>query len=159
MYSPTHVAVGATLALSISNPALAVGAAVMSHYILDSIPHGDEKLGIWLRGPHSARRFLVVETLDLGLASLVAWQFVRTEPAQGGIIIAAAFAAILPDLLWGALHILTQKKWMIPVITPMLEKHHQWHEGLHAKKERAISFWAGLAIQGLICAALLLTIR
>ena len=45
MFLSNHAAVGALLAVHTDNPASAFVLGYFSHYLLDMIPHGDEKVG------------------------------------------------------------------------------------------------------------------
>ncbi|MDO8570693.1 MAG: hypothetical protein Q7R97_03865 [Candidatus Daviesbacteria bacterium] len=89
-----HALVGATIAVSINNPFLALPLAVGSHFVLDKIPHWQEILypyrvthKTWIRIP-----------LDLFLSLILVYLITQHHPTKALIIWVTAFLAVFPDL-------------------------------------------------------------
>lgn len=96
MTAINHALVGATIGLVVRNPAVALPAALLSHFVLDAIPHfGLPKV----KGKYSKLfgRLLVIDAILCVLLVLV----LRVQtPEQWLVIAAAAFLATSPDLMW-----------------------------------------------------------
>lgn len=157
MYSPIHASAGLLLAQFMPNPAAAFFAGVVSHYILDAVPHGDTGLGPWLTGGHARRRIVTIETIDLGLAAIVVLSMVERHSATWWLtLVAGAVGGIMPDLLWGVRFVFDNQGWRIPLITRFLHAHDRWHSWGHAKHPYDIPFAAGIVIQAILLASVFL---
>lgn len=153
MYSPVHATTGLLLATIMPDPMSAVAVGVASHYILDAVPHGDTHFGAWLTGGHAKRRIAVVESLDLGLATIVVLGLINNHPGEWWVtLVAGAIGGILPDLLWGLRFLLDSKKITIPLFTSFLHHHDRWHSWGHAKHAYDIPFTIGILLQGVVIA-------
>lgn len=91
MLVTNHVLVGALLGAAIGRPGTALAAGVVSHPVLDLLPH-------WGR-PVSRQEFLTVAVVDglCGLAVLAA-AAVRTPPRWRAAVLAGALGGAFPDL-------------------------------------------------------------
>ena len=127
-----HVLVGATLGRRRSLGG-AVVLGLVSHYLIDAIPHRDYTMD----GLAGAGRLALDATLG-GLAL----RAVRADRAQ----VAAALAALVPDILAVA------SRHGVP--TPL---HDRLHEALHHKRDPGL--WAGWVPQLAGSAALLVALR
>lgn len=93
-----HAVVGTVIAAKIGNPALAIPIAVLSHAILDMVPHWDAATN---RKDKSRRRLFVDSFVD-GLTaisvsySVIALLFPYTNLSYAAIIV---FFSLLPDIL------------------------------------------------------------
>lgn len=101
MLETPHVAVGAAIAAKI-HPALALPAALASHFILDKIPHWNPHAytEVKTKGRISNSTILisigdVILALSLGL--FIAYQALPNY-SHAGVIIAASFLSVLPDV-------------------------------------------------------------
>ena len=92
-----HAVVAATIGALIPQRTLAVGTAVTSHFLLDTVLHWQETLppytphrGTWIRVP-----------IDVSLAGFLTWWIVRRCDVQSRVW-SCALAAVLPDVdfLW-----------------------------------------------------------
>src|SRR6476469_9807431 len=94
MTATNHVLTGALIGLTVhSNPVLAIILALISHFVLDALPHyGDEN--------HIRKKFIVVLSYDLLLASMILISLVVMRPMYWQLTIACAIAAACPDLMW-----------------------------------------------------------
>lgn len=157
MYSPVHATAGLLIAQAMPNPTAAVLAGVVSHYLLDFVPHGDTGVGPWMTAKSPWARIALVEVVDLGLAALVILQLIARHPTAPALILAAgAVGGILPDLLWGLRFVLEKLRWPLPLLLPFLRAHHRWHSAVHCSKQRDIPLLAGLAYQAILVAAVFL---
>jgi hypothetical protein len=98
-----HVVVGAAIAAKVVNPTLAIPLSLMSHFVLDKIPHWNphlftetEKLG------HPSKKSTIFALADVGLALflglLVASKF-WGEPTRVATVLACCLASVFPDLI------------------------------------------------------------
>lgn len=103
MLSTPHVIVGATLAIKLGNPLLAIPVAFCSHFALEMLPHWNPHLNTEIKtlGRLSNKTFAII-TVDT-LTALAAGIFLSTtfgsSSAEIATILASCFAAVLPDLL------------------------------------------------------------
>ena len=100
-----HVIVGAAIATHVANPALALPLAFGSHFILEKVPHWNPHLNTETeKYGRPTKQSTKIVILDVA-ASLVAGFFIasRVLPDTGhaAIILAAAFAATIPDIIEG----------------------------------------------------------
>lgn len=89
-----HALTGAAVAAAINKPALALPAALLSHFATDGIPHWDYQLK-----PHIARRQLVM-LADLALSLGLLLFLAVTVDANPWLIVAGGLLGILPDTMW-----------------------------------------------------------
>jgi hypothetical protein len=99
-----HVLTGAAIGLAIQQPILVVPLAILSHFILDVIPHFDHEVY-----RHGSKYFIRIMALDtsVSVSSIIALMIFF--PAHAWVIALGAFFAILPDLLW-PIHYATGRK-------------------------------------------------
>ena len=89
-----HAATGALVAAAINKPALALPAALLSHFAADAIPHWNYLLPGGVRG---RIKVMVIDlVLSLGLLAALA----ATVQATPWLIIAGGLLGILPDTMW-----------------------------------------------------------
>ena len=91
----SHATTGVVIALAIHNPALAVPLALVSHFVLDAIPHyGDNTLD----GTNKVfQRFILVDAVfGFGIAALMFFLM----PEHRLLIALCAAMATVPDLMW-----------------------------------------------------------
>ena len=120
----THTTIGALIGKATGNPLLAFIFGILSHYLVDIIPHGDTGLSDSFRIKKTRRKKAVAYAMvDACVAIffilLIAntKEFASTTALTWGII-----GAILPDLLVG-LHDLTKSR--------LLHWHNQVHFFFH----------------------------
>lgn len=118
MYLTVHATAGLIIGQQLNNPILGFFTGVLSHYILDFIPHGDSK-----NGDQPLKKIIYLFFLDsaiiLGILSWLYWQnyFSITWP-----IFLAIAGTILPDVLWGVTKLIN-----IPWLKPINRFHHFVH--------------------------------
>lgn len=105
MTATNHALTGALIGLTISNPWLAVPAALLSHVICDMIPHfgmGEA----WIK-QKSFRLYLLGDAL---LCIVLVGLMAITAPAGWLLAVVCAFVATSPDLLWIRKFMLRQQR-------------------------------------------------
>lgn len=101
MLETPHVAVGAAIAAKV-HPALALPAALASHFILDKIPHWNPHAytEVKTNGRISSTTILISVAdvfLALSLGIFIAYRALPNY-THAGVIIAASFLSVLPDV-------------------------------------------------------------
>ncbi|MCR4279909.1 MAG: hypothetical protein NUV82_00605 [Candidatus Komeilibacteria bacterium] len=141
MFLTVHSAVGMAIASRIDDPVAVFVLAVASHYILDSIPHGDDNLvdkslPELIRRRKLTRIFMVEVVLVLVLGF-----FILTKvPINPVYMWLAVLGAMLPDILWGV-HSVVKWRW--------LEPHNRFHNLVHNPLKIIISLRKGLILQAI----------
>ncbi len=88
-----HVTTGALVAVAVDKPVIALPAALLSHFVLDVVPHWDYKF----KNPlHKQAAIMIDMTLTLWLLVVLAALF---HPSAR-LLIAGGFLGILPDAMW-----------------------------------------------------------
>lgn len=145
MYLTVHTVAGMSLGTFSPNAPLAFGLAILSHFILDRIPHDDPPIAYGtardgvLKNP-VFRRFVVAAAFDLVIATILAvGATLLLKQYNPAAIVAGALGGMLPDLLFG-IYRLTGTKW--------LAAYNRFHDGAHFNPQRfPITFIAGFTIQ------------
>ncbi|PIZ62906.1 hypothetical protein COY17_01640 [Candidatus Saccharibacteria bacterium CG_4_10_14_0_2_um_filter_52_9] len=127
MRAVNHALTGALIGLTVAEPAVAVPAAVVSHYICDVIPHyGSSQKGDTSLRASSFRSGLYIDAaLCLGIVVLLA---VR-QPSHWLLAAVCAFAAAAPDLLSANRYfkVVARKRWQ-PNLYSRFATGIQWFE-------------------------------
>jgi len=107
MFITVHAAAAAIIGRSIPNPFLAFLAGVVSHFILDIIPHGDSKMGkkFWgqrlkfLQEKGELKFMALYGSIDsLVLAFILMFMFRNFEFSRADNVIWAMVGSIIPDI-------------------------------------------------------------
>lgn len=98
-----HVAVGAAIAIKVTNPALAIPLAFASHFVLDQIPHWNPHFYTETQKYGKPKKESTIFALvDVGTAlvfgSAIAF-FALPDIQKAVIILLASFVSVLPDLV------------------------------------------------------------
>lgn len=110
----THTAVGAIIGYSVGNPLLGFMIGMMSHFLLDMIPHGDSKISDKLRIHKKKKGPIAYGTIDSILAIFLILTLVGNPNYDHGTAFTAGIVgSILPDLLVGLFEITKSRylKW------------------------------------------------
>jgi hypothetical protein len=90
-----HTVTGAVIGAAIGNPVLALTAALLSHLVLDIIPHsGDKKM------LHTGKRFKIELLIDAALSAGFLLALALLQPPQWQLLIACGILGAAPDLWW-----------------------------------------------------------
>ena len=121
MLETPHVAVGAAIAAKIPNPYIAIPLALVSHLIMDQVPHWNPHsyTEIKTKGQisNNTKYLAIVDVaISLGLGFYIASRFLP-DYKHAVVILAASFAAVLPDVIKSPYFLLGKrtglvKKWV-----------------------------------------------
>lgn len=110
-----HILVGTAIGVAVGNPVAGFALGVVSHYILDIIPHTDS--GTWhyyepLIGKHLDVRDFTMGIVDASVAVFSLLTLAGYAPIIGAAPLVGAFGGLLPDLVMLAgLFIPALSKW------------------------------------------------
>lgn len=122
-----HILLGAAIGQEISNPWLAVPLALLSHYVLDVVPHIEYPIkNIEQKNWKKSLPDFIKVFFDISLAFLLIFLFSNNHP----VVYMCAFAAALPDAL-------TLLSMLFP--NNILRLHDAWHHKIHFLKHKKIS--------------------
>jgi hypothetical protein len=126
-----HLLFGAVIGSKISNIYLAIILALLSHYLLDVIPHFDYPVKVKDRNQWKKLMLGAVKVaLDFFTGIFLILIFSKNQPT----VYICAFFALLPDGF-------TVLKYLIPG-NKIFEAHYAFHMKLHFLKDKKISmFW------------------
>ena len=129
-------------------------AAVLSHFALDAVPHGDVGIGHWVgRSPDRIQK--VARLLSLALAdqltALAVFGCLSASPAFAQVpfplLAAGAIGSMLPDYLTGF------RDLLFPSHHGWLQRIHRIHERCHFRGRDPFSTAGGLIFQTLLVLA------
>lgn len=148
MYLTVHASIGAAIGGSVSHPSLAFLLGIVSHFILDKIPHADPGGANHFEGRNifpltkSAKRFLAIVLIDTLLAAATTLFLIRAMPNASLSLLFGVIGSILPDYLFG-LYFLT--KWKL------LKSFQMFHHRIHfPHKQYRVQVFPGTLIQILV---------
>lgn len=129
MLETPHVAVGAAIAVKFGNPYFALPAALVSHFIMDIVPHWNPRLTKNLddsgKVPFGSRNFnivLVDSTLALCGGLFIASRFLP-DVDKAAVIVACCFLAVLPDVV-------ELPHYFLGVRIPVMTKFIKWQKSI-----------------------------
>lgn len=96
MTASNHVLAGALIALVIKEPAIALPAALTSHFLLDAMPH----FGFKNWQERSKYKKLMKTILFIDAFLLVVAIIMLLKFSANWLVFACAFLALSPDLMW-----------------------------------------------------------
>jgi len=151
MFITTHAVLGALIGEQLaSNPALAFGLGLASHYLVDIIPHGDSGVYKGYVAGSKVRRALALVSIDGIMTVLFVLFLFNTQTFESRAAVSAGIiGSVLPDLLVG-LYELTRS----PKLRPFHRVHFFFHN-LIVSRKRDLSFASGFAMQMVFLAAIL----
>ena len=102
MFLAPHTVTALWITTKISDPLLVFVLAIVSHFLLDIIPHGDEDLGKYANHKNRKINYLLkVGSFDALVSIGLVYFYVMKYPNVDSMIIyAAILGAWLPDALW-----------------------------------------------------------
>jgi len=89
-----HAVTGALVAAAINNPAIALPAALLSHFAADAVPHWDYKV------PGGLRTRQTIMLIDLIFSVWLLFVLILVVDATAWVVLAGGLLAIAPDLMW-----------------------------------------------------------
>jgi len=136
----SHSLAGAFIAYQVPNPAVSLPACLLSHFILDLIPHWNPSLSDDKKrfGRVSSKTFLIIlvdSFVGLVLGLTLAY---RKLPYldQSLVVIMGSFLAVLPDLL-------EMPYFFFCIDNPLIKKLRKFQSSHQFK----VSFWPGIISQ------------
>tara|TARA_Y100000310_G_C20198740_1_gene585890 strand:+ start:139 stop:597 length:459 start_codon:yes stop_codon:yes gene_type:complete len=139
MFLIVHSTAGIALGSLTGNPIIAFAMGLISHLVLDIIPHGDEELGKWAIKGGFIKRMSILFIIDFSIALLFIFIFFRNNIIENPYpLLAGAIGGILPDLLVGFVTIFKSKTWNWYLI---------FHKINHELLQRPIPWKYGMGIQ------------
>lgn len=153
MFLTIHAATGAVIGMQTANPALAFFFSIISHFVLDSLPHGDENLfsNFHQRGKRAKLKCVAIMAADsiitifATLAIIFFSSPVNVWPVSLGIV-----GGLLPDMLQ-TIYFYSGHPW--------LKNFYDLHNALHYKKGRLrMRLRYGLVFQAGILALILFAV-
>lgn len=147
MLETPHVAVGAAIAMKVGNPYLALPLALLSHIVLDRIPHWNPhfytEMKKYGKPSKQSTTIAVVDSLAaLGLGLAVAAS-AMPDTTKVIIVIAGCFLAVLPDQIKTPFFFLKNAR------NGWLKKWVTFERSLQVDT----SFWPGITTQIIVTAA------
>lgn len=102
MFITPHTTVGLWITTKVSDPFVAFIYGVISHFILDIIPHGDESIGEHKLTKKGRFIYMIkVALVDVVLASVLVYIFLIRRPDYDRKVMFSAVAGTwLPDVAW-----------------------------------------------------------
>ena len=145
MFLTVHSTTAIALTQNINNPAGAFFIGLLSHYILDSIPHGDEifeKLGI-----KGMAKLAILDHIGVIIILTTIFLF-KPDFIFTPSIIFAIIGAMLPDWIMGTYELLNKNyKKKFKKIKKILEPLHILHNSVHCIIKYNINFPIGIIFQ------------
>lgn len=89
-----HAVTGVLVAVAIKQPAVALPAAFLSHFVIDMLPHWDYKV------PGLAKMRHLVTGVDLLASTWLIILLAFLLPSHGWLALFGGFLSILPDTMW-----------------------------------------------------------
>ncbi len=163
MFLSAHAAAGIFIASKFTSPWAVFGLSFVSHFVLDFIPHGDDKIyhdEEW-RVQKRYRRVLYYGLIDLGvLTGMTLFSYQHTPLADTGLMLLGILGSILPDflsLLFPVIHERMSWLWLVrwvykltkPTGLRYIYRVQYWiHEVVRpAVVQKDLPFRYGLALQ------------
>jgi hypothetical protein len=151
MFLTVHATVGALIGQHSPNILVAFVLGIISHYIVDAIPHGDENLIGEDKANITKKEILLILKI-VSLDVIIMSSLLYCLYSQGLInpswtIISGIIGSILPDFFNG-IYLLTKNKF--------LKKSSMFHFNLHFITGKTISLKAGLVVQLIILSLIIL---
>lgn len=161
MYLTTHAAVGILISQAVDRPLWVFLLSLLSHFVLDFIPHGDEDMGAWVRKkPVNA---VLLALVDLGILTLLLGGLYASQNLpQMARISAGVIGAVLPDFISSIFPVIHHyANWLFAVrllhrlqyrlgLIPLWRGHDWFHRLTHGTIRTKISFKRGLILQVVI---------
>ncbi|MDP2812086.1 MAG: hypothetical protein Q8O32_00115 [bacterium] len=117
MFITPHTSVALWISTRFTDPMLAFIFGVISHFILDVIPHGDDTIGDHKTTKKDRFLYLMrIAVVDVALAIVLIYFFVLYgPPVNYWVLFWAVFGTWLPDIAWIAIEILqlTNLYWYV----------------------------------------------
>jgi len=143
-----HAATGALIGQYTQNPFLAFFYGLLSHIILDAIPHGDSEIYQKYKNKEiSSKKAMAITIIDAVLAIVFVLIFFALDINPSNLTSSMAIiGAIIPDIFIGFYEL------TCPRPPKILQVIHRWHFKNHdfVAKKHDFTFKKGLAVQTIV---------
>lgn len=161
MLLTTHAAAGIAISQHLHNPLAVLGLAILSHFVLDFVPHGDQKIMGGYNSPRRWKPTLVISAIDVVvLVALIFWLAGQPLNTSTYLMMIGVLGGVLPDLLSNFFPLIHERMswlWLIRWLDGIFHRtglkfftrqlnwiHVMFH---HRFRTRDVSFKVGLAMQ------------
>jgi hypothetical protein len=114
MRAINHTVTGAAVGAAISNPWFALPAALLSHLVLDAIPHSGDKTR-----SHTDLRFKLELLTDAALSAGFLLTLALLQPPEWQLLVACGVLGAAPDLWWLPYWVMELKTGRLPKFDPI----------------------------------------
>ena len=159
MFITSHVLTGVFISQKVGNPWWVFLLSLLSHFILDFIPHGDEMIAKWRSQKNPKRRTLLVVTIDLITATVfILIILANTGEYQLLLLMAGIIGSILPDAISHVLcptgsyflrghHSIKKIIRKFNPLKPFITPHNILHEFIHNPFNKTMPVKTGIIFQ------------
>jgi len=159
MFITSHVLTGVFISQKVSSPWWVFLISLISHFILDFIPHGDELIAQWREQKNPKRRTLFVVTIDLFTSiAFILIILANTGEPQSLLLLAGIVGSILPDMISHVLcptgsyflrghHSIKEFIRKYNPLKPLIIPHNNLHNLLHNPFKKIMPVKIGIIFQ------------
>ncbi|MBI4449891.1 hypothetical protein HY634_02425 [Candidatus Uhrbacteria bacterium] len=132
MFLTVHATAGALVGGWTGNPLVAFALGIVSHIILDIIPHGDEHIAPECTGPTCTHREEIRFLLRLAIMDAIVMSGVLATvlypwiPLPSNAVLAGIFGSVLPDLIQGLATVFPKRRALVR----LKQLHDYFHCGI-----------------------------
>lgn len=139
MFLTVHGTAGIALGTFTGNPILAFIMGVVSHFILDIVPHGDQFVDRWSRKGTRIQRLAFIFITEFSIALIFIFtMFNELIFANPYVLLAGMAGGMAPDFAAGFTTVFKSKLW---------NWYYQFHHHNHELLQKTISFKYGISLQ------------
>lgn len=139
MFITPHTAVALWLSTKTGNPYLGLVYGLFSHFIIDIIPHGDEKMGYHIEDKNKKRKYILkIGLVDISLASILMFLVWSKTDIWSVVAFWAVAGAWAPDGVWLLASAIEHK---------LIKKLANFHHTTHHLLNKGIGFKFGILLQ------------
>jgi len=132
MYQIVHGTTGILIGSQTGNPYLAFILGLISHFILDAIPHDSEELRDWQNKGDYIKKIAFEAMLDLFVFLVILYSLMNFGGLELNYAVGAGvIGALLPDYIWGAAE-------LFHINNIVLEKYKAFHSWAHGVIHKAV---------------------
>ena len=143
MYLTVHMVSGLLIGNQIGNPWLAFLMGVISHFVLDAIPHDIRELNEWQNRDNNKKKQAIEGYFDaFFILLLTIFLLSINKLSLGQTTVSALVGVFMPDLLW-------IMPWVFNYKNKWLEKYENFHLTVHKLiyKKIYITAWIAIPLQ------------
>ena len=132
MYQIIHGSAGLLIGSQLGNPWLAFILGVISHFVLDAIPHDAKEIREWQDRGNYTKKIALEAMVDLWFFLIIIYFLqINNLLNWNWSILAGIFGTLLPDYIWGAMELLK-------IDNKITNWYKNLHNGTHAILHRDI---------------------